>query len=161
MSDWLGTLGSVASLAGVVLSGLAFWKAASAAAAAKDARKAVLIRGMVEELERAAAVADYLFDFLREQRFAEARLRADDLAILLAEIPSRRYSLVDSRSRDDIQQTLLQVVSISERLSKDDGLKLPALERDRLLGIVRRYVTTRLREVVGRAKSEIDERGRA
>jgi hypothetical protein len=86
-------------------------------------------------------------------------LRCDELVKILAEVPERRHTLVDAHSRSELQQALNQAVSVGGRLNKRDGLHLPQDEQERLLDITQTYVTARLRGVVGRAKSQTDERG--
>jgi hypothetical protein len=150
----LSVAGSIASLVGLWLT---FWAWRNA----RSARRAVQTWNLVEELERAALLAEDLFGFLRQGRFAESRLRCDELVKVLAEVPERRNALVDSHSRSELQQALIQAASVGERLNKRDGLQLSEDEQERLLGITQKYVTTRLRGIVGRAKSRTDERGRA
>ena len=159
--DLLSAAGSIASLFGLGLTYLAWRKASSAAEAANDARKAVQTWGLVEELERAALVAEQLLVLLREGRFAESRLRSDDLVRLLSEVPNRRHALVDAASNSELQQSRIQAQSMAGRLNMRDGLQLPADEQERLVGVTQRYITTKLREVVGRTKSKTDERVKA
>ena len=95
-------LAGLASIVGLIFSFLAWRKAKRASEAAEEARKAVTVRTLADELQLASERADQLMDFIANNRYAEASLRAQELASSLSEIPFRRSPYLSEERKDDL-----------------------------------------------------------
>jgi hypothetical protein len=150
-------IAGTASIAGLCFSVLAFLQARSASISARQARDAVLSRTVAEEIELACVRGEQLLELLEHDRFAEASLRARDLALALSEIPHRRSSLLETAWADELL-TQREQFRIIEQLTSGAKPVIPR-EKSRLVRVCRDSLMT-LRGILGKIKHKLDIGGR-
>ena len=152
--DTFNTLANFASIAGLSVSIYAAIKARSASKAASEARDAVLVHSLSDDLELTCHRADQLLDFLRHDRYGEANLRVDELASSLSEIPNRRSRYLSTQNQNILLNSRSQLETISDAIHKGSSSK-QGFDRAQVLFVARR-VTMNLHEVLGAVKSYIE-----
>jgi hypothetical protein len=151
----LGQIANVASILGLVTSLVAFWQAKRAATAAAEARDAIGIRTLVDEIESTCVRLEQLLDFLRHNRLPESALRVTELAGALSEIPSRRAGFLDESQINDVLTTREQLSSIADVIHKNSHGALVDPERGRVLRTAGRALMS-MRGLLGAMKSQIE-----
>lgn len=111
----MAIVGTIASMAGVVFSGMAWVQAKGAKQAAEEASEAVKTRDTAHEFAKLATDAKDLLTAVQERRIDRAVEGANDLAHLLKIAVERRWEfLADSQ---ELQSTLKQLQNVSRYLS--------------------------------------------
>ena len=153
--DTFNILAGTASILGLLFSSLAFAQARRASRAAVDARNAVTLRSLTDELELACVRAEQLVDFLAHERFTDAALRVADLTSILSEVPRRRSAHLEEGDRNSLLTSREQLRSIADVVDPRTGGLTAATDKARVILVARRAVTT-LREVLGAVKSKME-----
>lgn len=135
---------------------MAFIHAMRASRSAAEARKAVYIRNLSEEMHLACIRAEELIDFLITARFPEAALRGGELTSTLSELPFRRSPYLAEGHRNVILTARQQLASISEAILAKNAPG-QTFDSQRAI-IVARQVASKLREILGIVRGRI-ERG--
>jgi hypothetical protein len=129
---FLAIIGTVASVAGVVFSWLAWVQAAKAKEAAQDAASAVRKRGVAQEVLRIAGEAKEFLSAVQQGLTGNAILAANGLLHSLEIIRSR--GIADSSDADTLKMCLGQITSVAIRLNVD-GVPVDPTRREDLLGL--------------------------
>jgi hypothetical protein len=147
-------LNGIASVLGLAFSMLAAYQAKKASVAARQARDAVVLRTLADELEGICVRAEQLVDFLVHRRTAEAWLRVGELTSLLSEVRQRRSPYLAIEHANSLLTAREQLTSVGDAIQGDHrgGSGTPNLI---LITVSRRVVTT-LREVLGVVKSKAE-----
>ena len=146
----------IASILGLLLSGVAAVLARRASRAAAAARDAALVRTFADELQLASARAEQLVDFLLHDRFGEAALRSDELVYSLSELPYRRSSYLTETDKNSLLTARQQLQSISDGVPRKERGGSHAKTDARQSTVVARSVVISLREVLGQVRSRIE-----
>lgn len=147
-------LAGAASMFGFVFSLLAWKRAGRASKAATQARDAITIRTVADELQVACERLDQLLDFIQHDRIPEASLRAQELATALSEVPYRRGALLDETRQSELLNARTQLQEIHVTLASSRRT-LTTDQKKRGIEICL-YVRERLRKNLGIIKGEID-----
>jgi hypothetical protein len=148
-------LTGIASIVGLLFSYLAWQRAKEASEAAENARKAVTIRTLADEFQLACERVDQLLDFVAHDRFAEASLRASELASTLSEIPFRRSPYLSEESKDELLNARENARILSQVLAT--GLQGPfSIEQKQRFVRQCQKISTILRKNLGTIRGEID-----
>ena len=131
-------------------------QAKSASAAAESARKAITIRTLADEFQLACERMDQLLDFIEHDRFAEAALRARELASALGEIPYRREPLLAQDNVDELLNKRTQIEIIGKVLMSTNRGEPLSPEAKKRLFARGQDTTAALRKNLGIIKGEID-----
>jgi len=160
--ETFNVIAGVASIVGLLLSGVAAIQARQASKQAKRAsqaaiaaRDAAIVRTLADELQLASTRAEQLVDFLTHGRFGEAALRSDELTYSLSELPYRRSGYLEVPYKNALLTSRQQLQSISELMAKPSRGSLATPDTDRSIIIARRVVIS-LREVLGQVRSGIE-----
>lgn len=162
---WFNIIAGIASIAGLVFSLKAWIEARRAgqkaedagdraSQAAREARDAVTIRTVSEELQVACERLDQLLDFIQHDRIPEAALRAQELATTLSEVPYRRGAHLDETRQSELLNARTQLQEIHVTLA-NSRKTLTTDQKKRGIEICL-YVGESLRKNLGIIKGEID-----
>jgi hypothetical protein len=114
--NWLLTIGgTIASIAGVVFSWMAWIQAKGARQAAEEASEAVRARDTAHEFTKLAVDAKELLTAIQEQRTDRAIESANDLGHLLSVALSRRTEFLPNEP--ELRSTIKQLQTVSSYLS--------------------------------------------
>jgi len=152
--NWFNIIAGTASLLGLWFSIWAWVRAKSAAKAAEEARKAVTIRTVADELQSACERLDQLLDFIQHDRIPEAALRAQELATALSEVPYRRGAHLDETRQSELLNARTQLQEIHVTFASSPKT-LTTDQTKRCIEICF-YVGESLRKNLGIIKGEID-----
>jgi hypothetical protein len=152
--ETFNVLAGIASIVGLLLSGLAALLAGRASTAAKDARRAVLVRSLADELEQACTLAEQLFDFVQHDRLREAALRTNELTSRLSELPPRRSPFLSLDDRNRLLTFRTQLQTVGEAILKREHRR-ESLDKEQVLKVMQNVVSG-LREVLGGIRSQIE-----
>jgi hypothetical protein len=153
---WFNILAGVASIVGAFLSWRAWKQATKASEAATETRKAIFASTTADELALACARAEQLLSYLTQRHPAEARLRADELIAGLSELVERRKLVLAADSYDRLCTVRAQVQDIAEALSNGTADPLAGASYGRIVKAARVTVVAHLREVLGKARTQVD-----
>lgn len=156
--ETFNVVAGIASVLGLIISGLTFWYAKSASEAAGEARDAVRIRTLASELETLCVRAEQLRDLLLYKRMPEASLRVGELASLLSEIPVRARAHLVTDQVNSLLTARAQVSSIGDVIQRGPA-ELRNLQPDESVIATSRQVVATLREVLGGVKSKVESEG--
>lgn len=145
----------IASLGGLLFSVLAFAQAKRASRAAIEARNAVTVRTLADEVELACVRAEQVVDFSIHHRFEEAALRVAELTASLSEIFSRRTPYLGDADANRLLTSREQIRSIGDVIQRPRGGTLEG-STNRMIRIARLVVVS-LRELLGTVKSTLDQ----
>jgi hypothetical protein len=119
-SDWnwaLAIVGTVASIAGVVFSWMAWIQAAKAKTAARDAANAIRKRNTAHEVSKLAGDAKDFLSAVQQGRTENAIFAANNLIHELSTI--RTWRIVSSSDRDKLEMCVGDIVQVATRLTVD------------------------------------------
>ena len=130
--SWVGVVGLVVTIIGVVISYLAFQRAgkareaATAAEVASDETRAAIVRSLtMVDLERAIALVQRLKELHRSNQWATCLEHYQPLRVMLAEIRSRR-SCLTPKLRQILDDAILNVVemenAVTTAVTENEGL---------------------------------------
>jgi len=130
-----------ASMFGFVFSLLAWIRAGRASKAAMQARDAITVRTLADEIQLACERMDQLLNLIANDHIAEAALRANDLASTLSEIPYRRSPYLSEAGKNELVNVHTQLQTIG-LLSTNLGQPLEGVEKRRIFEICQRCSAT-------------------
>jgi hypothetical protein len=149
----LAIVGTVASVAGVVFSGLAWVQARGARAAAEEARDAVSIRDTALELAKFAADARNLLAAVRDGRDQQAAMTATGLIHDFSIMKGRRVTHLPRGSMAQID-AIIKALTVIEGNLQDAGL--PDTERISAVKSCQR-IHRKICEIAGAAEYHAEE----
>ena len=152
-------IAGAASMFGFVFSLLAWIRAGRASKAATQARDAITHRTLADEFQLACEKMDQLVDLVVHDRFAEAALRAQELASALSEIPYRRSTYMGEASKNKLLSTRTQMQFVGEQIVANRDQPLTPEQKQELYRICQECAAI-LRENLGIIKGEIDRRAK-
>jgi hypothetical protein len=129
---FLAIVGTVASVAGVVFSWLAWVQAAKAKVAAREAANAVRRRNLADEVLKLAGDAKEFLSAVQHGQRDSAISAANGLLHSLSIVRSR--GVADSLDMDTLKMCLGQIVSVAICLTVD-GVPVDPTKREDLLGL--------------------------
>lgn len=152
--DTFNIVAGIASICGLLASGLAAFLACRAKKAADGARDAARVRSLADELELACSRAEQLLDFLQHGRLSEASLRVNELTSCLSELPHRRSPFLPVNRQNVLLNSRCQLQTVGEAILTSEHRK-DGLDKEQLIKVTRRVVMG-LREVLGGVRSHIE-----
>ena len=152
--NWFNIIAGVASLFGLWFSIWAWVRAKSASKAAKEARDAVTLRTVADELQFACERLDQLLDFVQHDRIPEATLRAQELATALSEVPYRRGAHLDETRQSELLNARTQLQEF--HLTFSSSRKTLTIDQKKRFIEICLDVGKSLRKNLGIIKGEID-----
>jgi len=147
-------IAGAASMFGFVFSLLAWVRAGRASKAAKEARDAVTLLTVADELQIACQRLDQLLDFVKQDRIPEAALRAQELVTVLSEVPYRRGAHLDETRQSELLNARTQLQEIHVALAS--SRKTLTTDEKRTFIEICLSVDESLRKNLGIIKGEID-----
>lgn len=121
----------------------------AAAAAAREAKRAILWKSAAEELETACARAEQVRDFINETKLA--LLRSNEIIGSLAEFKERRTAYFDTAGQQSLLSARQQMQIVRQALDKG------TFNKNRVLSIIENEVIVVLRSLLGKIKDKMDE----
>ena len=125
-----------------------------ASQAAREARDAVTVRTVAEELQVACERLAQLLDLIQHDRVPEATLRAQELVTVLSEVPYRRGAHLDETRQSELLNARTQLQEIHVALAS--SRKTLTTDEKRTFIEICLSVDESLRKNLGIIKGEID-----
>jgi|SRR5579862_82941 len=142
----------VASIAGLVFSGLAWRQAKKASTAAQQARDAVFLRNLAEEFEDVCEKLESVVEWLKTGSLPEAILTASELTAALSELRNRRDDLLTVDARNHMLNAREQ---LKDLVLVPRGAAIPNNQKIRMISMMHK-TSMDLREELGRMKKQLE-----
>lgn len=154
MNSIWNAIGTLATIAGLIFSVLAWLRAKDAKKAADDAQKAVRQGNAAEDLQRLAMEARELLHFVENDQFNAARIRSGDLILHITHARHRWKVFLLEENRNQLAEAGKKAGLVTRALSVVDE-EIEPHNRTKLVNACRELVS-RLAAECGNIQSDID-----
>jgi hypothetical protein len=120
---FLANWGSVASVVGLIVTGITLWVARKAKEAAEAANQESRRRNLAEDLQSAHAKAQEVGQFIRDGQWHAVFLRSQEITGVCSLVLNRWSAELTKESRENITRARTQADSISAVAMKADRVK--------------------------------------